>query len=49
LLLAVVVAVSLEGQDGCSWDLRRLDAAYFTMNGVISVAMACFVLPAFVA
>jgi 4-hydroxybenzoate polyprenyltransferase len=25
-------------------DLRRLDAAFFTMNGVISVAFAVFVL-----
>ena len=25
-------------------DLRRLDAAFFTMNGVISVAFAAFVI-----
>jgi hypothetical protein len=25
-------------------DLRRLDAAFFTMNGVISVAFAVFVI-----
>ena len=25
-------------------DLRRLDAAFFTMNGVISVSFFCFVL-----